>query len=54
MEKAMIWAAVNIFFSWWAWNTATGAFENKHNGLGWLMIFVSATNFASAMVTLGF
>jgi len=50
----MIWAALNIFFSWWAWQSATSAFDNKHDGLGWFMIFVSAINFASAMVTMGF
>ena len=49
-----MWAAINIFFSWWAWKAASGAFENKHETLGWIMIFVSAINFASAMVTMGF
>lgn len=50
----MIVAAINIFFSWWAWQSATSAFDDKRAGLGWFMIFVSAINFASAMVTMGF
>ena len=50
----MIMAALNIIFSWWSWQAATGAFNAKHDGLGWILIFVSAINFASAMVTLGF
>ena len=53
MEAEMMWSAINLFFSWWAWQTATGAFENKHDALGWLMIFVSAINFASALVSMG-
>jgi hypothetical protein len=50
----MIFAALNIFFSWWAWKSSTTAFEDKRNVLGWFMIFVSAINFAGAMVQLGF
>ena len=49
----MMWAAINIFFSWWSWNAASGAFENKHETLGWFLIFVSAMQFASALVLLG-
>ena len=50
----MIWATLNIIFSWWAWRSSTSAFEDKQNGLGWFMIFVSAINFAAALVQMGF
>lgn len=50
----MIWTAINLIISWWAWRSASSAFEAGTNSLAWLMIFVSATNFAAAMVQMGF
>jgi len=53
MEEKIMWTVLNLVFSWWAWQSASSAFENKHDGLGWTMIFVSAINFASALVSIG-
>ena len=50
----MIWAAINIFFSWWAWKQSAGSFKENYNGIGWMWIFVSAMNFAAALVQIGF
>jgi hypothetical protein len=50
----MITAALNIVFSWVSWQAATRAFDDKRVNLGWFMIFISAINFAAAMVSLGF
>jgi len=41
-------AALNIFFAFSMWNSATEAFKQNRNGLGWSLIVASATNAAAA------
>jgi TRAP-type C4-dicarboxylate transport system permease small subunit len=38
-----------IFFAWVCWQWSQDSFEEEKDALGYLWIFVSAMNFASAM-----
>jgi hypothetical protein len=41
--------AINCYFSHVFWVWSKEHFENSRNGIGWLLLVASATNFASAM-----
>lgn len=38
---------INLIFSYMTWKWAQRDFENGHNSLGWINIFVSAMNAAA-------
>jgi hypothetical protein len=44
----ILFTALNIFFAFIMWNSASEAFEQNRNGLGWFLIAASATNAAAA------